>query len=176
MFRRVRAAARTEAVMFRRTAALAVALPLALGGCYTTRTTQRTTTWDDRTSEYALRGHVEGVRETVTRTEGNPAGGAVAGALVGGLLGSTFGGHTHYDRWGRAYYHGSGLGALFGAGVGAAVGAAASGGPAVEDRWYDVVVRFDDGSRRAYPYHGRPPFQPGDAVWLTESGLVAEAQ
>jgi outer membrane lipoprotein SlyB len=140
-----------------------------LGGCTTTQTTQRMMYADSRGWERP--GHVEWVRETVTRTEGNPAGGAVAGALIGGLFGSALGGHTHYDQWGRAYYHGSGVGALFGAAAGAAVGAAASSGPPVEDRNYEVFVQFNDGARRVFLYRGPPPFRAGEEVVLTDRGL-----
>jgi outer membrane lipoprotein SlyB len=145
------------------------ALAFSAGGCMTTRTTQRMTYDDARGWERP--GRVEWVRETVTRTEGNPAGGAVAGALIGGLFGSALGGHTSYDRWGRAYHHGSGVGALFGAAAGAAVGAAASQGSA-EDRSYEVLVRFNDGASRVFLYRGPPPFRAGEEVLLTGRGLV----
>ena len=149
-------------------------VPALLGGCVTTQTTERTMYADSRGWERP--GHVESVRETVTRTEGNPAGGAVAGGLIGALFGSALGGHTHYDRWGNAYYHGSGVGALFGAAAGAAVGAAASSGPAVEDRSYEVLVQFNDGARRVFLYRGVPPFRAGDEVLLTDRGLEAFSQ
>jgi outer membrane lipoprotein SlyB len=150
--------------------ATALAPVLLLSACVTTSTTTRT--WGDPYGGGAWErpGHVESVQETVTRTEGNPAGGAVAGAVIGGLLGSALGGHTHYDRWGNGYRSGSGVGALVGAVGGAAVGAAASQG-GTEDRYYDVVVRFDDGGAQRYLYRGYSPFQPGEPVVLTPQGL-----
>jgi outer membrane lipoprotein SlyB len=154
--------------MTRQLAALLL-LPLLATGCTTTRTYQ-TTSWDEPHGGWERPGRVERVRETVTRTEGNPAGGAVAGALIGGLLGSAIGGHTHYDRWGRAYHHASGAGAVFGAVGGAMVGAAASQGSS-EDRTYEVLVRFNDGGRQRFVYRGAPPFRAGDEVLLTDRGL-----
>jgi outer membrane lipoprotein SlyB len=137
--------------------------------CVTTTTTTREWT-DDGGGEWARYGRVESARETVRRSDGNPAAGAVAGAIVGGLLGSMIGGHTDYDRWGRAYYHGSGEGAAVGAVGGAVVGAAASQGSS-EDRWSEVVVRFEDGGLERFTYQGPPPFRPGDLVVQTPRGL-----
>ena len=152
--------------------ALALALVLLLPACVTTTTTS--TTWGDPSGgDWARYGHVVSIRETVQRQQGNPAGGAVAGAIIGGLLGSAVGGHTDYDRWGNAYYHGSGAGAVVGAIGGAAVGAAASQG-ASEDRTYEVVVRFDDGGAQTYVYPGALPFRVGDAVVLTSNGLARQ--
>ncbi len=149
--------------------ALAILPALLLGACATTSTT--TTTWGDPNGGYwERRGSVTSIRETVTRQQGNPAGGAVAGAVIGGLLGSAIGGHTEYDRWGRAYYQGNPAGAVFGAVGGAMVGAAASqGGP--ERRTYEVLVQFEDGAQQSYAYDGAPPFRVGDPVRLTPQGL-----
>jgi outer membrane lipoprotein SlyB len=146
-------------------------LPLLSSACV--MTTTRTRTWSDpeAPATWERRGRVESVRETVQRQQGNPAGGAVAGAIVGGLLGSIIGGHTHYDRWGRAHHHGSGAGAAVGAVGGAMVGAAASQGSA-EDRWYEVFVRFDDGGYESFFYRGTLPFRPSDEVILTPQGLA----
>lgn len=151
--------------------AVALAPALLLSACVTTTT--RTTTWGGAGygGDWARTGRVESVRETVVRQEGNPGAGAVAGALIGGLLGS--GGHTHYDRYGRAYRHGSAAGAVGGAVVGAVVGAAASSGSA-EQRTYEVVVRFDDGGAETYSYPGSTPFAVGDAVTLTPQGLYRQ--
>lgn len=151
---------------------LASAASLALlSGCVTSRTTTRT--WSDGYAgeEWSRPGHVESVRETVQRDEGNPAGGAVAGALIGGLLGSTIGGHAYYDRWGNGHYQASGAGALVGAVGGAMVGAAASQGSA-ERRWYEVYVRFDDGGLQRYVYDGYAPFQVGQPVVAGPRGLA----
>lgn len=148
---------------------LALAPTLLLSACVTTSTTTRT--WGDPYGGgWERTGYVQSVQETVTRTQGNPAGGAVAGALIGGLLGSAIGGHTHYDAWGNGYHRPSGFGALVGAVGGAAVGAAASQGGS-EDRYYDVLVQFDDGGQQRYVYRGYAPFQPGEPVVLTPQGL-----
>jgi outer membrane lipoprotein SlyB len=150
--------------------ALALVPALLLSACATTTTTS--TTWGGPYGgdEWARYGHVESIRETVRRQEGNPAAGAVAGALVGGLLGSAIGGHVAYDAWGRAYRVHSGFGAAVGAVGGAMVGAAASQG-ASEDRTYEVFVQFDDGGRETFVYQGWLPFGVGDPVMLTPRGL-----
>jgi len=148
----------------------AAASLVVLSGCVTTRTTT-STTWGDPGAEWSRPGHVESIRETVQRDEGNPAGGAVAGAVIGGLLGSAIGGHTHYDRWGYGHYHASAAGALVGAVGGAAVGAAASQGSA-ERRWYELFIRFDDGGLERYVYEGYPPFQIGQPVTAGPRGLA----
>ncbi len=148
--------------------AAAMLSPLLLAACVTTSTTS---TWSDGYSgEWARYGHVESIRETVRRQEGNPAAGAAAGAVIGGLLGSVMGGHTHYDRWGNAYRSGSAAGAVVGAVGGAMVGAAASQGSS-EERYYDVYVRFDDGGYEAFLAHDPLAFRVGDPVALTSRGL-----
>lgn len=149
-----------------------LAASLVAGGCVTNRTTTRT--WGepyDSAQAWQRPGHVESIRETVQRDEGNPAGGAVAGAVIGGLLGSVLGAETHYDRWGYAHSHPSAAGALVGAAGGAMVGAAASQG-AAERRWYEIFVRFDDGGLERYVYEGYPPFQVGQPVSLSPGGLA----
>ncbi len=135
-------------------AALAV-LPLA--ACVTTTTSS--TTWGEDGSayaqgEWARPGHVESIRETVQRQQGDPAGGAVAGAMIGGLLGSMVDG-PH---------------AVAGAIGGAMVGAASSQGGG-EHRSYEVFVRFDDGGRERFVYEDALPFRTGDSVQLTPRGL-----
>jgi outer membrane lipoprotein SlyB len=153
----------------RHVASLIPLTALLLSACMTTTTTSRT--WGEPYGGgWARTGHVESIREVVHRQEGNPAGGAVAGAVVGGLLGSAIGGHTHYDRWGNGYHHGSGVGALFGAVGGAMVGAAASQG-VTEHRSYEVTVRFDDGGAETYVYGPDLPFNVGEPVTATPQGL-----
>ena len=148
--------------------AVALLSPLLLAGCVTTTTTS---TWTDGyPGEWVRYGHVESIRETVRRQEGNPAAGAAAGALIGGLLGSAIGGGTHYDRWGNAYHGGSAAGAVVGALGGAMVGAAASQGSS-EERFYDVYVRFDDGGSEVFLLRDPLVFRAGDPVMLTSRGL-----
>jgi outer membrane lipoprotein SlyB len=119
-------------------------------------TTTTATTWPDPSAPgYQYRGgRVDSVQEIVQRTEGNPAGGALAGAVVGALL-----------------FGGRGPGALVGAAGGAAVGASASQG-ASENRTYQVVVHFDDGTYATFAYGGYTPFRPGERVVLTPQGLA----
>lgn len=141
-------------------AALLLAPALLLQGCVTYST--RTRTWgnayaeDDRSAQRWERfGRVEQVRETAVRQQGDPAGGAVAGAIIGGVLG-----HAIFGRGGG----------LVGAVGGAAVGANASQGHA-EERYYEVLVRFDDGGQETFTFQGALPFRPGDDVRLTPRGL-----
>ncbi|TMQ11087.1 MAG: hypothetical protein E6J90_35230 [Deltaproteobacteria bacterium] len=84
--------------------------------------------------------------------EGNPAGGAAAGALIGAVL---FGGH--------------GARTLFGAVAGAATGAALSQG-SYETRAFEVVVRFDNGTRGVFAYRDYSPFAPGDRIEMGPDG------
>jgi len=154
-----------------RLAAVAIALlpTLVASGCVTSRTTVRT--WGDTDTEPERWGRVERIKEVVTSRQGDPAAGAVAGAVIGGLLGAAIGGHTSYDRWGRGYTTGNPAGAAVGAVGGAMVGAAASQG-GEESRAYHLLVRFDDGGREWFVYHGAAPFEVGESVRLTPRGLA----
>ena len=135
---------------------LALALPLLLSACVTTSTTTRT--WGEPYGAgWARYGHVESIRETVHRQQGDPAGGAVAGAIIGGPLGNAWSG-------------GHGPATVAGAIGGAMVGASASQGQA-EQRIYEVYVRFDDGAVEPFVYNGVLPFRVGDQVALTPQGL-----
>jgi outer membrane lipoprotein SlyB len=117
-------------------------------GCATT-----TTYSTESTDEYSPReGTVESVRQIVHRVEGNPAGGAAAGALIGAVL-----------------FGGRGPRTLFGAAAGAATGAALSQGR-YETRAFEVVVRFDNGSRGVFTYRDYAPFAPGDRIALGPDG------
>jgi outer membrane lipoprotein SlyB len=136
---------------------LALALPLVLSACVATTTTTRT--WGEPYgAEWARYGHVESVRETVHRQQGDPAGGAIAGAIIGGILGNAWSGGRHG-------------GAVAGAIGGAMVGAASSQGQA-EQRVYEVFVRFDDGALETFVYQGYLPFAVGEPVALTAQGLA----
>lgn len=130
-------------------AAALVASTLTLG-CATTTTYS---TDYPAADEYSPRsGIVESVRQVVRRVEGNPAGGAAAGALIGAVL---FGGH--------------GARTLFGAVAGAATGAALSQG-SYETRAFEVVVRFDNGTRGMFVYRDYTPFVPGDRIEMGPGG------
>ena len=137
------------------------AAALLLPACYTTSTSSREVAEVGAAPppppRWSRDGTVEGVREVVRRTEGNPAAGAVVGSAVGALLGGAL---TN-----------SGGGAAVGALGGAATGAAASSGHS-EERYYVVAVRFDDGSEGQVSYWHPPPWRPGDRVRQTAHGLA----
>jgi outer membrane lipoprotein SlyB len=126
-----------------------VAVSMLAAGCATTTTYSAEYPAD----EYSPRsGVVVSVREIVHRVRGNPAGGAAAGALLGAVL-----------------FGGRGPRGLFGAAAGAATGAALSQGE--RDIWaYEVVVRFDNGTRGVFTYRDYSPFAPGDRIELTPDG------
>jgi outer membrane lipoprotein SlyB len=134
---------------------LCVALAASLAACASTSTTS--TTWVEPRGNWTSAGTVESVQEIVQRVQGQPALGAVAGALIGGFL---FRGHGPARLWGAA--------------TGATIGAIASQGNA-EYRTYQVLVRFDDGSRGLFVYRDYAPFAPGARVELTPRGLAASA-
>jgi len=132
---------------------LALAWLLALlPACATTTTTS--TTWTEDYPAGHRYGEVTWVREYVQHHQGDPAGGAIAGAIIGGILGG-----------------GRGPSALIGAAGGAAIGAAASGGHG-ENRFYDIGVQFQDGTRQVFRYPDYAPFQPGEHVVQTSQGLA----
>lgn len=144
--------------------ALLALLPILTSACVVTRTQSRT--WGDPYGygaqygqEWERPGRVTAIRETITQQRGDPAAGAVAGAVVGGLLGHAIGG----PRSG---------GGLVGAVGGAMVGAAASQG-GVEERYYELFIRYDDGGTETVVYRGYPPFRVGDWVVQTPRGLQA---
>lgn len=133
---------------FRACAAVTAALTLTVG-CATTSTY----TVEETAPEYEPRtGIVESVRQVVRRVQGNPAAGAAAGALVGAVL-----------------FGGRGPRTLFGAAAGAATGAALSQG-SYETRAFEVVVRFDNGTRGVFTYRDYSPFRPGDRIDLGPNG------
>ena len=133
---------------------LAVVIAATTVACATTTTSS---TWIPPGGDWTRPGTVESVQEIVQRVEGQPGLGAIAGALIGGFL-----------------FHGNGPATLFGAATGAAVGAAASQGSA-EYRTYQVLVRFDDGSRGLFVFRDYTPFRPGTRVELSPQGLYPSA-
>lgn len=131
---------------------------LLSAGCATTTTYSRTY---DAEPPAPLEGRVDSIREVVQRTEGDPAGGALAGGVIGGFFGGAITGRP--------------LGAVVGALGGAATGAAVSQGARDERRWYEVRVRFDDGSWGRIDYGAPPPWRVGDRVRQGPNGLVRAA-
>jgi hypothetical protein len=124
---------------------------------------------DRRLTRTGVRGHLGGTADVCQRIplfelpispqpawhqHGDPGGGAIAGAIIGGILG---GGH--------------GASALPGAAGGAVIGAAASDGHS-DARFYDVAVRFQDGSQQVFRYADYAPFRPGEEVVQTPQGLA----
>jgi len=112
-------------------------------------TTTTSAGWGEPTYGEVRHGQVTWVQEFVQHEHGDPVGGAIAGAIIGGILTG-----------------GRGPGAL----VGAAVGAGASHGDSVT-HFYDITVRFQDGSQQVFRYLDYPPFQPGENVVQTPQGL-----
>ncbi len=132
---------------------------LLLSGCVGVRSTTRTWSEDGtaQPEEQVWYGRVAQISETVEAYQGDPVAGAAAGAVIGGVLGSAM-----------TRGHGGGI---FGAMAGAMIGADASRGG--ETRWfYDVTVRYDEGSLRTYRYRGQVPFRVGDQVMLSPRGLA----
>jgi len=137
---------------------VALAAALLLPGCYTASSYSREVGGGPPPQQpWSRDGTVEGIREVVRRTEGNPAAGAVVGSAVGALLGGAL------TR--------SGGGVAVGAIGGAATGAAVSSGRS-EERYYVVAVRFDDGARGQISYWNPPPWRIGDRVRQTARGLA----
>jgi outer membrane lipoprotein SlyB len=134
---------------------------LLISGCVGVQSTTRTWSEDGAApaNEQVWYGRVAQISETVEASRGDPVAGAAAGAVIGGVLGSTM-----------SRGHGGG-GGLFGALAGAMIGADASRGG--ETRFfYDVTVRYDEGSLRTYRYQGQVPFRVGDPVVLSPRGLA----
>jgi outer membrane lipoprotein SlyB len=143
----------------RRLATLLLVTAVLATGCVGVSSRTRTFSEGDAgtAEEQVWYGRVSQIRETVEQYRGDPAGGAVAGAVVGGVVGHALtGGHG---------------GGFFGAVTGAMIGADASRGRG--ERWfYEVTVRFDEGSLRTYFYEGQAPFRVGDDVVLSSRGLA----
>ncbi len=101
---------------------------------------------------------VETVREVAVEPKGG-IGGAIAGGLVGGLIANQIG---------------KGSGRSIATVLGAAGGAYAGNyieKSIRESKRYEVVVRFDDDSRRTFGSETPPAWQSGDRVRL-QNGLL----
>jgi outer membrane lipoprotein SlyB len=107
-------------------------------------------------------GVVQSVREIDTKGEGSGLG-AVGGAVAGGVLGSQIGG---------------GSGTKIMTVVGAVGGAVA--GNEIEKRVkttksYEITVRFEDGSSRAFSEASAPSWRAGDKVKVVNGVLQSNA-
>jgi outer membrane lipoprotein SlyB len=102
-----------------------------------------------------------GVVERLERVEGGPGyasgSGAVLGAIIGGALGNQVG---KGDGRKAATIAGAVAGGL----IGNKIEKDGSGGT-----WYEVFVRFDDGSRRVIRQRSRDGIREGDRIYV-ESG------
>jgi outer membrane lipoprotein SlyB len=104
-------------------------------------------------------GVVETVREVAVEPKGS-GGGAVAGGVVGGILGNQIGKGGTRDI-------ATILGAVGGAFAGNHIEKSVK-----ESKRYDVIVRFEDGSTRAFSSDTPPAWQSGDRVRLQNGGLA----
>jgi outer membrane lipoprotein SlyB len=107
-------------------------------------------------------GVVQSVREIETKGEGSGIG-AVGGAVVGGVLGNQVGGGSAKQIM---------------TAVGAVGGAVA--GNEIEKRVksvksYEVTVRFDDGSSRAFTEANAPSWRSGDKVKVINGVIQSNA-
>jgi len=103
-------------------------------------------------------GVIQSTREIVQRGDGGAIG-IVGGAVVGGLLGNQVGGGRGKDL----------------ATVAGAVGGAIAGNEIEKrvdtDKRYEIVVRFDDGSRRTFTGTDSTAWRAGDRVKVVD-GVV----
>lgn len=103
-------------------------------------------------------GTVTGIREIDKPRK--VGAGTAAGAAIGGLLGYAVGGHGHRTA---------------GTVVGAAGGAVAGNvieNRAGEGKTYEIGVRFDDGSSRAFTQESHPGLRQGSRVKLVNGALA----
>jgi outer membrane lipoprotein SlyB len=104
-------------------------------------------------------GTITGIREI--KKPGNATGlGAVAGGVVGGVLGRSIGGHDHRTA-----------GTVVGAAGGAVAGHLIEK-KAREGRTFEIGVRFDDGSSRAFQQDSHPSWNTGARVKLVNGALA----
>lgn len=103
-------------------------------------------------------GVVEAVREIAVEPKGS-GGGAIAGGVVGGLIANQIGKGTTRS-----------IATLLGAAGGAYAGNYIEKS-IKESKRYDVVVRFEDDSRRTFSSESLPAWQSGDRVRL-QNGLL----
>lgn len=105
-------------------------------------------------------GYIESVQEVPVEPKGSGTG-AVAGGIVGGILGNQMGRGTTRDI-------ATVLGALGGAYAGNHIEKSMK-----DSKRYDVMVRFDDGSRRTFSADTPPAWRAGDRVKLQNGTLIS---
>ncbi|MGH7185009.1 MAG: glycine zipper 2TM domain-containing protein [Pseudomonadota bacterium] len=104
-------------------------------------------------------GTVTGIREI--NKPGHATGvGAVAGGVLGGVLGRSIGGRDHRTA-----------GTVVGAAGGAVAGHMIEK-KAREGHVFEIGVRFDDGSARAFTQETHPSWNPGSRVKLVNGALT----
>lgn len=115
----------------------------------------------DRTQSVAICadcGVIESV-QIINDVKNTTGVGIVGGAVVGGLLGNQVGGGRGKDV----------------ATVAGAVGGAVAGNEiekrAGSTRYYEITVRFDDGSSRVFTEANPPAWQPGDHVRVIDGAI-----
>lgn len=104
-------------------------------------------------------GTVSGVNVVEQQGEGSGLG-AVAGGVVGGVLGNQVGSGS-----------GRKIATVAGAAGGAYAGHQAEKYLKTTKRW-DVAVRMENGSSRAFSYEKEPALRVGDKVRIVDGGLV----
>lgn len=105
-------------------------------------------------------GYVESVQEVRVEPKGSGTG-AVAGGIVGGILGNQMGRGSTRDI-------ATVIGALGGAYAGNHIEKSMK-----DSKRYDVVVRFEDGSRRTFSGDTPPAWRTGDQVKLQNGTLIS---
>ena len=104
-------------------------------------------------------GTITGIREI--NKPGKASGvGAVAGGVLGGVLGRSLGGSSHRTA-----------GTVVGAAGGAVAGHMIEK-KAREGKTFEIGVRFDDGTSRAFQQETHPSWNPGDRVRLVNGALA----
>ena len=142
---------------FRSTGAVALIALSALAGCATQSSSgQVYREGETRRAQTIEQGTVESVRTVTIQGDTNGVGTAAGG--IGGLAGSNVGGGS-----GRA--------------VGAVLGAVAGGiaGQSIERnastrQGYEITVRMDNGTLRAYVQDADEQFRPGERVRVVSGG------
>jgi len=138
--------------------ASAIALPLALTGCYTPSSSGAVYTSGQTGREQTVRmGVVESVRQvTIEGTRGEV--GTLAGGAVGAIAGSDAGRGK-----------GSSVGSILCAVAGGAVGSAIERG-VTKQKGVEITVRLDNGELRAIAQEADEEFRPGERVRLVTGG------